>query len=193
MIICRCEQNVLLNISLKFRFINKTTAKVILVWNFDLRIFSVYGHGAWFTYYVSLCFWYALMSTYLHLEICYTDSTFLYLQDVHKTTAPFQDTPQIQVPTIHSFCFWTRIFLKCFISLKHFIYYISFVRDLRLNWGKTLQPITGSGDVLPNKQTSKNTNWAGLKQTITYHKSRGSSHYTRFYRSFNKGQIFYFE
>ena len=32
--------------SLKFWFINKTTAKVILVWNFDLRIFSVYGHGA---------------------------------------------------------------------------------------------------------------------------------------------------
>ena len=44
LIICRCEQNVLLNKSLIFGFINKTTAKVILVWNFDLRIFSVYGH-----------------------------------------------------------------------------------------------------------------------------------------------------
>ena len=51
LIICRCEQNLLLNKSLKFRFINKATAKVKLVWNFDLRIFSVYGHGAR----VSLC------------------------------------------------------------------------------------------------------------------------------------------
>ena len=32
--------------SSKFWFINKTTAKAILVWNFDLRIFSVYSHGA---------------------------------------------------------------------------------------------------------------------------------------------------
>ena len=39
------EQNLLLKISLKFWFIYKTTSKVILVWNFDLRIFSVYGHG----------------------------------------------------------------------------------------------------------------------------------------------------
>ena len=51
LIICRCEQNVLLNKSLKFRFINRATAKVKLVWNFVLRIFSVYGHGAR----VSLC------------------------------------------------------------------------------------------------------------------------------------------
>ena len=32
--------------SLKCRFINKTTAKVILVWNFELSLLSVYGHGA---------------------------------------------------------------------------------------------------------------------------------------------------
>ena len=31
------------NIFLKFWFINKNTAKVTLVWNFDLRIFSVYA------------------------------------------------------------------------------------------------------------------------------------------------------
>ena len=46
LIICRYEQTVLFNIFLTFWFINKTTAKVILVWHFDLRIFSVYGHGA---------------------------------------------------------------------------------------------------------------------------------------------------
>ena len=32
--------------SLKCRFINKTTAKVILVWNFELSLLSVNGHGA---------------------------------------------------------------------------------------------------------------------------------------------------
>ena len=48
LIICRYEQKVFLNKSIKFWFINKTTAKVILVWNFDLKIFTVYGHGAWF-------------------------------------------------------------------------------------------------------------------------------------------------
>ena len=47
LIICRCEQNELLNKSLKYRFVDKTNAKVILVWIFDLRIFSIYGHGTW--------------------------------------------------------------------------------------------------------------------------------------------------
>ena len=47
LIICRYEQNVLLKIFSKFWFINKTTVKVILVWNFDLRMFSVYGHEPW--------------------------------------------------------------------------------------------------------------------------------------------------
>ena len=46
LIICRFEQYVLLNIFLRFWFINKTTAIIILVGNFDLRIFSVYDHGA---------------------------------------------------------------------------------------------------------------------------------------------------
>ena len=50
---CRCAQNVLLNKSSNFRFINKTTAKGILVWHFDFRIFSVYGHRAWIAGYVS--------------------------------------------------------------------------------------------------------------------------------------------
>ena len=45
-IICRNEQNVLLNIFVKCWFITKTTAKVIIVSDFDLRIFSVYGLGA---------------------------------------------------------------------------------------------------------------------------------------------------
>ena len=40
----------------KFWFINKTNAKVTLVWNFDLRIFSVYGLRAWARYwYTSRC------------------------------------------------------------------------------------------------------------------------------------------
>ena len=34
------------HIFFKFWLINKTTSKVILVWIFDLRIFSDYGHGA---------------------------------------------------------------------------------------------------------------------------------------------------
>ena len=47
LIIFRYEQTVLFKHIFKiFWFIDKNTAKVILVWNFDLRIFSVYGHGA---------------------------------------------------------------------------------------------------------------------------------------------------
>ena len=46
LIICRYKQTVLLNIFLKFWFIHKSTATVILVWIFDLRIFPVYGHRA---------------------------------------------------------------------------------------------------------------------------------------------------
>ena len=47
LIICRNEQTSIFKHIFKICwFIDKTTAKVILVWNFDLRIFSVYGHGA---------------------------------------------------------------------------------------------------------------------------------------------------
>ena len=44
--ICRYKQYVYLNTILNFWFIIKTTSKVVPLWNFDLRIFSVYGRGA---------------------------------------------------------------------------------------------------------------------------------------------------
>ena len=45
--ICKYKEYVYLKTVLNFWFIIRTASKVIAVWNFDLRIFSVYGRGTW--------------------------------------------------------------------------------------------------------------------------------------------------
>ena len=61
----------------KISFINKTTAKVILVWNFeaDSRIFSVYGHWAWTQHYSYII----TMLSYICKNKCIVRKTLFFL------------------------------------------------------------------------------------------------------------------